>query len=66
MNTPKNCIDCKDGKYDIITEDYNTININRKEIVVKNVELLKCDSCGQILIPAKSSKKISEYEKNFS
>lgn len=58
-NHPKYCIDCDEGTYELITVDYSDRDASGPEVVVPNVEILRCSHCGQELIPAETSKKIS-------
>jgi len=60
MNYPKKCVDCSKGEYIIKIVNYPT-----KGIKVPDIEILECNHCKEILIPAKSSKKISNYIKNI-
>lgn len=60
---PKKCIDCEGGEYKVITVTYASINNKGDTVFVPNAEILQCDKCEEILIPAKTSKLISNYEK---
>ena len=56
----KNC----SGKIIKTVTNYS-LKINNKEIVVPDVEILKCDTCGEEMFPYKSAEKIEAY-KNYS
>lgn len=59
-NTPQHCVDCSDGAYERIVIDYKATDPNGVEITIPRVEILRCQSCNSELVPAKSSRHISE------
>lgn len=59
-NHPKHCIDCDEGTYELLTVDFTEKDPNGAEVTVPGIEVLRCSNCGEELIPAASSKKISK------
>lgn len=57
-NYPKQCIDCGNAAYEILSVDYPQRDAEGNEIIVSSVEILRCPNCGEELVPAASSKKI--------
>lgn len=62
MNPPTECPECENGTIQSVTEDYTLRTTDGHVITVPRVELHRCDSCGLLLVPASSSRYISEYE----
>lgn len=62
MKTPTECPECENGTIQSVTEDYVLRTSDGNVITVPRVELHRCDACGLLLIPAASSRYISEYE----
>jgi len=56
---PKNCIDCDQGKYQVLRVDYEQVCQDGNLVIVPDVEILRCSHCNQELIPAASSKQLS-------
>lgn len=66
MKTPAPCIECEDGTLQNVREDYEVITADGNAIVVPKVELIRCDHCDLLLVPAASSLKISEFQAEAS
>lgn len=62
MKTPYPCDECDSGTVEAVTEDYAIRTPDGNTIVVPGVEMHRCNHCGETLIPAASSRYISEYE----
>jgi putative zinc finger/helix-turn-helix YgiT family protein len=62
MKTPYPCDECDSGTVEAVTEDYAIRTPDGNTIVVPGVEMHRCNQCGETLIPAASSRYISEYE----
>lgn len=59
-NIPTNCIECGEGHYESHIVDYRQVIQDGTEITVPHLEIFRCNHCGTELIPAASSRKISE------
>ena len=57
---PTHCVDCDNGIYEPVVIDFTDTDHNGVQIVVPNVEILRCSACGAELIPAAASRQISE------
>lgn len=57
---PTHCVDCDNGSYERVVIDYTDVDQNGVQVLVPNVEILRCSACGAELIPAASSRQISE------
>jgi len=62
MKTPYPCDECDSGNVEAVTEDYAIRTPDGNTIIVPGVEMHRCNHCGETLIPAASSRYISEYE----
>lgn len=62
MKTYTECPECENGTIQPVIEDYTLRTSDGQVITVPRVELHRCDSCGLLLVPAASSRYISEYE----
>lgn len=62
MKTPYPCPECEGGTVQAVVEDYKMVTSDGNTVIVPNVALERCDHCGVTLVPAKSSRYISEYE----
>lgn len=62
MKTPYPCDECDGGTIQTIVEDYQMVTSDGNTVTVPAVTLERCDKCGVTLVPAKSSRYISEYE----
>jgi YgiT-type zinc finger domain-containing protein len=58
-NYPKHCIDCDAGTYEVRTITHEQTCQDGSAVTIQDVEVLRCPNCGEELIPAASSKKIS-------
>lgn len=57
---PQHCVDCADGTYQAVRVDYRDVDPHGVETVVPGVEILRCTVCGAELIPAATSRHLSE------
>ncbi len=62
MKTPYPCDECDSGTVETVTEDYTIHSQDGNTIVVPGVEMHRCNQCGETLIPAASSRYISEFQ----
>jgi len=62
MKTPYPCDECDSGTVETVTEDYTIHSPDGNTIVVPGVEMHRCNQCGETLIPAASSRYISEFQ----
>ena len=62
MKTPYPCDECEGGSVETVKEDYVDLTPDGNTIVVPDVEMHRCGACGVLLIPATSSRYISENE----
>lgn len=58
---PEYCFECDDGIYQEVAVDYKATTRDGVEIVVPNVQILRCQSCGEETVPAASVQQISEF-----
>lgn len=54
------CFECEHGEYFKIKEDYHTFIGGGKDVVVRDIEVLICDSCGSKALGDKANKKIDK------
>lgn len=59
MATPSRCFDCADGKYESVTTNYEAETQDGNKVMVPNVVILRCDSCGAELLPPASLRRIN-------
>ncbi len=62
MNTITKCPECETGTLQTVVEDYTVHAQDGNTVVVPKVSKLRCDKCGVTLLPAKSSRYISEFQ----
>lgn len=62
MNTITKCPECEKGTLQTIIEDYTVHAQDGNTVVVPEVSKLRCDQCGVTMLPAKSSRYISEFQ----
>jgi len=62
MKNPIPCPECEEGTLRTSVEDYEVVTSDGNRIVVPQVELSRCDHCGVTLVPAASSRLISEFQ----
>jgi putative zinc finger/helix-turn-helix YgiT family protein len=62
MKTPYPCDECDSGTVETVTEDYTIHSPDGNTIVVPGVEMHRCSQCGETLIPAASSRYITEFQ----
>ena len=60
-----NCYQCLSGVYTPIKEDYRTAMKDGRILVVPDVEVLTCTSCGDECIDAINHKKIDDARLKF-
>ena len=61
MKHPELCFECAEGCYEEILIDYPVKTPSMDEqIVLKEVMILRCNKCGEELMPQESSKRIDE------
>lgn len=60
MKTPYPCPECEKGQMVSVVEDYRVRTSDGNVITVAEVELHRCDSCHETIIPRASGKKIKE------
>jgi hypothetical protein len=61
MKIPQQCFECDEGRYEVLTMDYNDVGPDGACVVVPGVKILRCTHCGEELIPAESSRYISRF-----
>ena len=66
MKTPAPCIECDEGTLTSVTEDYEILTVDGNRIIVPQVDFVRCDQCGETLIPAASSRRISKFQAQAS
>jgi len=60
-NHPEICFDCNEGHYDEVKIDYPVQSPSMDEpVVLKNLVILRCNKCGEELMPREASKRIDE------
>lgn len=52
------CQKCTEGQYKKVIDDYEADYLYIGKFIVRNLELLKCDNCGDILLPIEAARKI--------
>lgn len=62
MKTPYPCDECGRGSVETVTEDYSVHTPDGNTIIVPQVEMHRCNQCGETSIPAASSRYISEFQ----
>ena len=58
------CLECEEGECFKIKEDYHTF-IGDKDVVVRDIEVLICDSCGDKILGEEANNKIDEAIKEY-
>lgn len=61
MKIPETCLECDEGRYQIVVKPYESRGQDGNVVVVPNVKFLRCTHCGEELIPAESARDISRY-----
>ncbi len=59
MTENSRCFDCDDGKYASVTIDYEAGTQDGNKVMVPNVTVLRCGSCGAELFPPETLRRIS-------
>lgn len=57
-NQPETCFECGEGRYVEIIEDYHCELPEGDTLIVPNLLILRCDKCGEDIIPPESSRRI--------
>lgn len=57
---PEHCFECEDGIYQEVVVNYKASTRDGVEIVVPDVKIFRCQSCGEETVPAASVKQISQ------
>ena len=57
-NHPEICFECGEGRYVEIVEDYHRELPEGDTLIVPNLLILRCDKCGEDIIPPESSRRI--------
>ncbi|MFA7257462.1 MAG: type II toxin-antitoxin system MqsA family antitoxin [Kiritimatiellales bacterium] len=57
----KKCFECDAGNYQIASVDYPVELSGGESFTVPKVKILRCDSCGDEVVPAESSAQIEAY-----
>lgn len=60
-NTPESCFECDQGRYEVVVQSYSCRGQDGNVVVVPDVTFLRCNHCGEELIPAESDRYISRY-----
>ena len=58
------CFECEEGEYFKTKEDYHTF-IGDKDVFVKDIEVLICDSCGDKILGEEANNKIDKATKEY-
>ncbi len=59
MTTPSPCFDCGAGSYKRVVVTYEADTHDGNKVLVPNVALLKCDTCGAELLPPESLRRVA-------
>jgi DNA-binding transcriptional regulator YiaG len=61
MKIPETCLECDEGRYEIVVKPYECRGQDGNVVLVPDVKFLRCTHCGEELIPAESDRCISHY-----
>jgi DNA-binding transcriptional regulator YiaG len=61
MKIPEICLECDEGRYEVVVKPYECRGQDGNVVVVPDVKFLRCTHCGEELIPAESDRCISRY-----
>lgn len=61
MKIPETCLECDDGRYQVVEKSYESRGQDANLIVVPKIKFLICADCGEELIPAESARQISRF-----
>lgn len=61
MKIPETCFECDEGRYEVVTREYEHRGTDGAVVVVPGVKILRCNRCGDEVIPAESDRQISRF-----
>jgi DNA-binding transcriptional regulator YiaG len=61
MKIPESCLECNEGRYEIVVKPYQSRGQDGNVVIVPDVKFLRCNHCAEELIPAESTRYISSY-----
>jgi YgiT-type zinc finger domain-containing protein len=61
MKIPEQCLECDEGRYEVVVKDHTHRGSDSAAILVPGVKFIRCTHCGEELIPAESGRYISGF-----
>ena len=61
MKIPETCFECERGHYELCVKPYEDRGPDGSIVVVPGVKFLRCNHCGDEIIPAESDRYISRF-----
>lgn len=58
---PKTCFVCEAGEYKVVVEDFRLLLKNGRKISVPDVEIMRCQECGEEVLSPSASKKVEGF-----